>query len=618
MKSSKVDIKAKLTIWSGIALMALALSSGKPVLAAEDIKLWNISQKPADQTLLLHLKDDTDKTKAVDLILGDKSDTTKFVTTYAKEPVQFLEGIQAAWIKVNKAATDPEKAEVLDFKEKIKKELEEVDAIKFGGTSKKEVLLKLVKEMLEKDIDATDLIAKAFARATDRLELKISDEAPTKVVEKEKETETETETETENPAPPKTDKPITQTKTTGEQGNDALDRQRAQQMCDAIKGQNKQREQELQALLDSANAILNRRAADSSINPAAEQNKKNEKGLEDILPGLLANALGQDKQEDITPAPNNAQQPLASNRDDRDNDQSAFNQPLPQQNNQQPPFFLPPNTNPGVQTPVRLDLPSNSGQQELRDAQAVTSSNEGRVPISAQLSPYATPNDLIAAKVRTRTDMQKTQIALTNAKDRASKLDEQLEELKDGGRAALSPEVKKQIAQLQSDVDTSKRNYDQQRQMLQMVDADQRTQLQPMLMSLQQDLNQKEQKLSQFNAQVDVAVEDGSRQIKKLAKVRDSLNSEVNKLNSQLSGIKEDEQAISQLINQNQQLQMAQYQGQNGAVQNVNNGGALQRFPGINNGGPRTLPPSRLGGAFGNRAAGTPANGNVTRGPLTK
>ena len=608
MKSSKVDIKAKLTIWSGIALMALALSSGKPVLAAEDIKLWNISQKPADQTLLLHLKDDTDKTKAVDLILGDKSDTTKFVTTYAKEPVQFLEGIQAAWIKVNKAATDSEKAEVVAFKEKIKKELEEVDASKFGGTSKKEVLLKLVKEMLEKDIDATDLIAKAFARATDRLELNISDVAPVVPPVVAPPTIPTTTTTTTVVPPPRT----------GEQGNDALDRQSAQQMCDAIKGQNKQREQELQALLDSANAILNRRAADSSINPAAEQNKKNEKGLEDILPGLLANALGQDKQEDITPAPNNAQQPLASNRDDRDNDQSAFNQPLPQQNNQQPPFFLPPNTNPGVQTPVRLDLPSNSGQQELRDAQAVTSSNEGRVPISAQLSPYATPNDLIAAKVRTRTDMQKTQIALTNAKDRASKLDEQLEELKDGGRAALSPEVKKQIAQLQSDVDTSKRNYDQQRQMLQMVDAEQRTQLQPMLMSLQQDLNQKEQKLSQFNAQVDVAVEDGSRQIKKLAKVRDSLNSEVNKLNSQLSGIKEDEQAISQLINQNQQLQMAQFQGQNGAVQNVNNGGALQRFPGINNGGPRTLPPSRLGGAFGNRAAGTPANGNVTRGPLTK
>ena len=275
MKSSKVDIKAKLTIWSGIALMALALSSGKPVLAAEDIKLWNKSQKPADQTLLLHLKDDTDKTKAVDLILGDNSDTTKFVTTYAKEPVQFLEGIQAAWIKVNKAATDPEKAEVLAFKEKIKKKLEEVDATKFGGLSKKEVLLKLVKEMLEKDIDATDLIAKAFAREIDRLELKISDEAPTKVVEKEK----EKEKETEKPAPPKTDKPITQTPTTGEQGNDALDRQRAQQMCDAIKGQNKQREQELQALLDSANAVLNRRAADSSINPAAEQNKKNEKGL---------------------------------------------------------------------------------------------------------------------------------------------------------------------------------------------------------------------------------------------------------------------------------------------------------------------------------------------------
>ena len=606
MKSSKVDIKAKLTIWSGIALMALALSSGKPVLAAEDIKLWRVSQIPAEQTLLLHLTQETDKTKAIDLILGDNADPTKFVTTYAKEPVQFLEGIQAAWIKVNTADSTPEKEKVSEFKNKIQSDLDAVDPIKFGSDSKKEVLLKLVKEMLLRNVDAPDLIAKAFARPTDRLDLKISDEAPTKVKEKEK----EKEKETEKPAPPKTE--------TGEQGNDALDRQRAQQMCDDIKGQNKKREQELQALLDSANAILNRRAENSTINPAAEQNKKNEKGLEDILPGLLANALGQDKQEDITPAPNNTQQPLASNRNDRDNDQSAFNQPLPEQNNQQAPFILPPNTNPGVQTPVRLDLPSNSGQQELRDAQAVTSANEGRVPISAQLSPYATPNDLIAAKVRTRTDMQKTQIALTNAKDRASKLDEQLEELKDGGRAALSPEVKKQVAQLQSDVDTSKRNYDQQRQMLQMVDADQRTQLQPMLMSLQQDLNQKEQKLSQFNAQVDVAVEDGSRQIKKLAKVRDSLNSEVNKLNSQLSGIKEDEQAISQLINQNQQLQMAQFQGQNGAVQNVNNGSALQRFPGFNNGGPRTLPPSRLGGAFGNRAAGTPANGNVTRGPLTK
>ncbi len=617
MKSSKVDIKAKLTIWSGIALMALALSSGKPVLAAEDIKLWRISQRPTEQTLLLHLKDDADKTKAIDLILGEKADPINFVTTYAKEPVQFLEGIQAAWIKVNKADSTPEKTEVVAFKEKIQRDLKAVDPIKFGGIAKKEVLLKLIKEMLESDVDATDLIARAFARATDRLELNISDVAP--VVPPVVAPPT-IPTTTTVVAPPTTTTTTTVVPPprTGEQGNDALDRQSAQQMCDAIKGQNKQREQELQALLDSANAILNRRAADSSINPAAEQNKKNEKGLEDILPGLLANALGQDKQEDITPAPNNAQQPLASNRNDRDDDQSAFNQPLPQQNNQQPPFFLPPNTNPGVQTPVRLDLPSNSGQQELRDAQAVTSSNEGRVPISAQLSPYATPNDLIAAKVRTRTDMQKTQIALTNAKDRASKLDEQLEELKDGGRAALSPEVKKQIAQLQSDVDTSKRNYDQQRQMLQMVDADQRTQLQPMLMSLQQDLNQKEQKLSQFNAQVDVAVEDGSRQIKKLAKVRDSLNSEVNKLNSQLSGIKEDEQAISQLINQNQQLQMAQFQGQNGAVQNVNNGGALQRFPGINNGGPRTLPPSRLGGAFGNRAAGTPANGNVTRGPLTK
>ncbi len=633
MKSSKVDIKAKLSVWSGVALMALALSSGKPILAANDIKLWHKAEKPADQTLLLHLEEKSLKTEADELIFGKdskKPDLEAFSKKFSKEPVQFLEAIKAAWVKVDKEDTTENKDKVKEFKEKLIKDLESIDFKAFGKVHKKDTLIALVKQLFEKKIDSESAIAELLENPLIQLALEITDKAPQKDEAKKDEakkdedntvkkdttappTKEEPKKEEPKPEPPKP--PVTPP--VGEVGDDAADRLKAQQLCDAIKGKEANREAELQKLMDAANQILNSKASESSIDPAALQNKKNEKGLEEILPGLLANALGQDKQEDITPAPNNTQPFTPTARNDRNNDPSAFNQPLPQQaQNQNPPFFLPPNTNPGVATPVRLDLPSNSGQQELRDAQALSAQNEGRTPISAQLSPLATPMDLMSARVKVKTDIQKTQITLTNAKDRAAKLDEQLEELKEGGRAALSPEVKKQQAQLQSDVDTAKRNYDQQRQMLMMVAPEQRNELQSMLMTLQQDLNFKEQKLSQFNANVDVAIEDGNKQIKKLAKVRDMLNSEVNKLNSQLAGMKEDEQAIGQLINQNQQLQMAQFQ-QGGAVQNVNNGARLQGFSG-NVGGPRTQLPSRFGGVLNNNRAVTPNNGNAVRGPLNR
>lgn len=619
MKSSKVDVKAKLSVWSGIALMALALSSGKPVLAAEDIKLWHVAEKPAEQTLLLHLDTDSKKTEAVDLILEKdekkaQESLEKFVKTYKNEPVQFLEGIKEAWTKVDKEDKSEKKDAVENFKKQLLEKFDKIDKKEFDGKVRKAELVKLVKALFAEKLTSENLIKELFEDKTVLANLNITDKEPKKDDAKKDEDKSKVE---KDPAPvTKEEKP--KAPVTGEVGNDAQDRQRAQQICDAIKGREASREAELQKLMDSANQILNSKASESSINPNAVQNKKNEKGLEEILPGLLANALGQqDKQEDITPAPNNNQPFVpSSNRNDRSTDPSAFNQPLPQQGNQNSQFFLPPNTNPGIQTPVRLDLPSSSGQQELRDAQALSTQNEARTPVSSQLSLYSAPQDLMNARVRVKTDIQKTQIALTNAKDRAAKLDEQLEELKDGGRAALAPEVKKQQAQLQSDVDTAKRNYDQQRQMLMMVAPEQRDQLQSMLMTLQQDLNFKEQKLSQFNANVDVAIEDGNKQIKKLAKVRDLLNSEVNKLNSQLAGMKEDEQAVGQLASQQQQMQMAQMQGQGGGVQNVNNGSRLQGFSG-NVGGPRTQSPSRIGGIFSNKPA-SPATGNVVRGPLTK
>jgi hypothetical protein len=621
MKSSNVDIKAKLSVWSGIALMALSLSSGRPVLAAEDIKLWHVSEKPAEQTLLLHLDTETKKSEAVDLILEKdekkaQESLEKFVKTYKNEPIQFIEGIKEAWTKVDKADKTEKKDEVAKFKENLEKALAKIDKKEFEGKVRKDQLLKLVSELFKGKLDDKELVKELFQEQSILANLKLTDKEPKKEAKKEEEEKKvenkDKDVKKDATAPPVKEAVEATKPAVGEVGDDAQDRARAQQICDQIKGRQSAREAELQNLMNMANQVLNSRAAESSINPAAIQNKKNEKGLDEILPGLLANALGQqDKQDEIAPAPNNNQPFVPSNNRTNQTDPSAFNQPLPQQDQPQqpPPFFLPPNTNPGVQTPVRLDLPSSSGQQELRDAQQVTAENESRNPVSATLNQYSTFQQIQQAQLKVKGDLNKTKIALANAKDRAAKLDEQLEELKEGGRAALAPEVKKQQAQLQQDVDTAKRNYDQQRQMLMMVAPEQRDQLQGMLQSIQQDLNFKEQKLSQYNANVDAAIEDGSKQIKKLAKVRDSLNSEVNKLNTQVANIKEDDQAITNLIQNQQQMQMMQMQGA-GGVQNVNNGSKLQGFS-ANSGLPRSQAPSRLGGILGNI-------NNGVRGPLGK
>ncbi|NBY21166.1 hypothetical protein EBQ74_13245 [bacterium] len=178
MKSSKVDIKAKLSVWSGIALMALALSSGKPVLAAEDIKLWH----KENNERLIHLEDkDEAKSEAVEFILGKgetKADLEKFAKKFSKEPVQFLEGIKAAWTKVDKEDTSEKKDKVKEFKDKFIKDLEKVDSKAFGVDGTKEVFLDLVKKLFERKIDSESAIAELLANPLVQTALNITGKEP--------------------------------------------------------------------------------------------------------------------------------------------------------------------------------------------------------------------------------------------------------------------------------------------------------------------------------------------------------------------------------------------------------------------------------------------------------
>jgi len=312
----------------------------------------------------------------------------------------------------------------------------------------------------------------------------------------------------------------------------------------------------------------------SQIDPNALARQQQEKDASDVLNGLLGSLVNDQNrrngEEELAPNQNQNQFPFFPQQA-RVNPANAnqFNQPLPQANNLPP---MPAQNTSGVQVPVTYDLGVSGGRPELADAQEILSANEMRQPIAASISPMAGIQDLVVAKARVSSDVKRTQVALQNAKEKAGQLDERLEELKEGGRAALSPSVKQRLAQLKQAVDTKQNYLNQQRQMISMLSPDQRDQLNSTMMQAQMDLNSAEQQYNQFNAQVEVAIEQANGQIKALAKQRDQLNSAANKLQTQMSSLKEDETAVTQLINNQMQAQM-QMMGAGNNVNRIRSGG---------------------------------------------
>lgn len=364
---------------------------------------------------------------------------------------------------------------------------------------------------------------------------------------------------------------------------------------------NGQNQDQLKALKDQFNTLKG--ALEDQLDEVAKASqavqpnnnaRQKERGLEEILPGLLANAVGKDDQQEITPA-NNSQQPFPQQQQRREQTDPNLNQPLPDQGQvpQQPniPQYQPVNNNFG---PVRLDLPSMTGRQELRDAQDVLSEIQMRQPVATTLGPNAGLPELVMAKAKVASLSRKAQGALIAGEDRLSRLDEQLEELKEGGRAALPESAKRKVSELERAVQEAKNQAQYQQQVVGMLAPEQKQMAMGEVMAAQQKVQQAEGALNQYKSEVDMAIESGNAKIKALAKVRDNLQSTVSKLKSEVGGLKEEEASVQTLINTNMQMQLQQMQPQQAGVSNVNR---LGGFSGGAGNQPRTQAP-RIGNSL--------------------
>jgi hypothetical protein len=552
MKSNKNNRKAQFGRIGVVSLMALSLSSQS--LFALD--LWYISGPKKDLKLESLLE--SDKTEAIEWL--SKFEASKFVEKFASQPIQLIEALQESFKK---------NSSVADFKDKLKEAFKAVESSKFGGDKQKEAVLRIVERASKAEIDSDEFLELSLASEKDRQALNVTLIQPKK---EEKTDVGEKDSEKEFQA-------LCESLKTQQKEQLALLEKTQKDLLDKVNKDNEAKRLAEQArladlerkLLEAQSSLTAAQEQANQFDPSALARKEQEKDASDVLNGLLG-SLVQDQnkrtaEEEVAPAQNNNQLPfLPQQARVSPNNLNNFNQPLPNANNL--PFFPQQNSS-GIQVPVTYDLGVSGGRPELADAQEILSANEMRQPVASAISPMATIQDLVVAKARVASDVKRTQVALQNAKDKASQLDEKLEELKDGGRAALSPAVKQRLAQLKQAVDTKTNYLNQQRQMLQMLSPDQRDQLNNTLMQAQMDLNNAEQQYNQYNAQVETVIEQANGQIKALAKQRDQLNSASNKLQTQMSSLKEDETAVTQLINNQMQAQM-QMMGAGAGTPNIN------------------------------------------------
>jgi hypothetical protein len=550
MKSNKNNRKAQFGRLGVVSLMALSLSSQS--LFAAGLDLWWLSGPNKDQKLESLL--DSDKKEAVEWL--NKFETSKFVEKFSSKPIQFVEALQEALKK------NSEK----DFQEKLKESFKAIEAKSFGGDKQKAAYLNLIERAFATKSEAEDFTEVVFASSKDREALNVTLIKPSKSnkaeVGEQDDAEFKALCDSLKKKQEEYDRVAKSMDDLKKLFEDSKKQSEKEKEDAAIKQQN------LENLLADAAArqsAIQEQA--SQVDPGAQQ-----KDAADVLNGLLGNLVAdqnrRDAEEEVAPPQNNNQFPFfpQTPRFNNAGNAAQFNQPLPQSNNL--PFMQTQNT-PGVQVPVTYDLGATSGRAELADAQEIIGVNDMRQPVASSISPMATIQDLVVAKARVASDVKRTQVALQNAKDKAGALDERLEELKDGGRAALSPSVKQRLAQLKQAVETKTSYLNQQRQMLQMLSADQREQLNNTLISAQMDLANAEQQYNQYNSQVEVAIEQANGQIKALAKQRDQLNSAASKLQSQMTSLKEDETAVTQLINNQMQAQM-QMMNNGGGTPNIN------------------------------------------------
>jgi len=687
MKRSKANQGMRNRSYQALAALALSIltfAAGQ-AHAAEPFKAWKVTKKTAAE--VGRLTDEKEISQSTKWLATDASqeNVAKFVKTFAKEPVKFVEGVRLAALELGKDSSKFDKN-----KKELVKKLEKVAEKEFG-VNRKAVLKILAESILDidpKDLakkDLEDLLRDLFTEDVLKA-LGLVDEDPTKKDETKKDEPKKDEPKKDEPKKdepkkdePKKDEPKkdddAQAKAelerqraelaareaeiarrelearnraevrpapgtpvlpqapsipsapNGGELNDAALQRTAQETCDRLDALKRANENQLLSVVnplkDALNEQFNQLAALQRNNGQQQQQKQNK--LEDLLPQLLQQALNGDqgkRRNDFTPPPQPQQQQAQRQNDNQDKNRSVFDQPIPERQEEpqqaQAPLYI--TSLPSADTQlgnIRLGLPTATGRTELRSAMDRVSMNDARSPVATTLGPNPMPADIIQAKVRVQGDLRATQAELNQAKYRASELEGQLEAAQSGGaRAFLDPKFKRAEKDSKAEVEAKKKQYEGLRAQLQQGgNAEQASQMQPILQQYQAEVTEAEAKAKRVSDEIELALENGEPEIKRMAKNRDQLNAVVTKLTEQVGVLRDEETGLGQALTNAQELQ----------VQALNNAAQQQQAPRFGNGNP--VRSSTIGNSLsrysGSRSTGSTAtvpagSGDARRGGLAR
>ncbi len=583
MKSAKAVVNgqgtkmARLAVLSFVTWTVVNLSMGTAVYAAaEPFKLWKLDEEGVAGEKITKI-DRQDKKDVASLVA--KKDFKQVVETLHVEPTHLLEGLRQAIL------TQKDDAAKEAVKKSLHDEFAKVEAKFFGGSKRKEAFLKLIEKLAKFSIkELAEFTEEEFIQALlegeeDLLKaLALTEVKPEKGPKKD-----ENNGGNNNDG----DREVVDTRV-GEQVEDNFDAFRqaeatGKQVCDraeAIRAEQRAADERNRNVLKEQ---LNRIAALAAAPQAAQQQQKQDDGLgiQELLKGLVQD----DQQQQVVPP----QQPqLASTAPTQEEPErnSALDQGIPPAPTPAPPspspYFGTPSSN-GQRPQIALDLPTVDGSRELRSAQdALSMAEDVLAKGSPQLMNPYTGQPIHPLQAAAQLGAQKSEVegALANvnqsiksANTRLTQMDSDLQKLKDGGRAALPAWVGKEQTRLQLAFDEKKKNFENQRQALSQQaqsNPDLQAQLATQLGGMSQEMQQVENELKQFNAEVESMVEKGNKEIAALKSRKESLETYVSDLKSRKTTLDAKKTEVDQALMSNAQNMLAMQQPQVGGTTNVN------------------------------------------------
>ncbi len=597
MKSPKavVNVKAKMARLVRLSLltgMVMNLSMGTALYAA-DFKLWKLDAEGKAGAPVELVSGDR-KLEGAKLI--DEGKYSDFVTKFQGEPTQAFEVL-------SKKLSDLEgrEEEAPAFKKALLEGLAKVDFKEFGSATKKVEFMKLAKKLTE--LDVTDF---AKLDSKELLEMLFSnDEAAMKALALTDKKDAAKPEVAAQPLPP-TAVAAADEGNVNEVSDEAI-QALAQPICDKHNALVEKANSGLKSMQDLVNKVMNQIGALSQVStPVAKREQ-----AEDVISPLLKQLLGDNKQATAAQAAPAAPQvaPSSTNNDEEQpNPNSVLNQtpPAPTQSAFNPtPFFASPQSN-SARPEITLDLPANRGARDLRVAQQAIAASEDVLSqgmpqtvnpwTGMSNSPLQVASQLGASQGQVQSALASVNSAIKTTKSRMAEMDAQIEQLKEGARAALPEWVGTEQNRLQTVYDQAKRNFEQQRQQLTAQaqasgDPNAMAQVSATLGGMSQEMNTAETKLNEFKAQVESKLVAGNKAIAAMKSQRQSLEDVATDLSVQKGKLDAQNKQIADMLMSNAQQFASMQQGQNGAQ-----GPNVNRIQGANPG--NTSRGRGLGGAY--------------------